>query len=959
MKDSFQLPSVSAVLWVLLLIGLLPGSAAISYAHEESRQPWAFERLPGPHQVGTLDYFWVDEKRGEPYTSDPGDQRHLLVRVWYPAGPAGDDVLAPYFPELSEFEAETAQLFKPLSGLQSRSHEGIALLEGNQKFPVLIYNHGGSWSRITSSFVTEAMASLGYVVFSIDHTGFNRSIRFPDGYEFVNDALPTPKSDPDKDRTTNARALFDFLGSEIFELWTGDVRFTLDQVELLANQGGGFFSNRLDLDRIGAFGWSFGGATAIQSSRDDPRIKAAMDHDGQLFGDVREKGTERPFMLLHSSGDPNPENDPAMAALIDEVQGFNEQLIEGSSQDWYEVVIGGSNHGSFSDLPLLAPDQAGDGLSGAQVARIHRIIVDLTRDFFDHYLRGHSKSPLLNGELDNYPELEFTSSTLARNLADQRVPMRDGIELSTDIHLPEGDGPFPTVLVRTPYVKDAATYARYKLERYVAEGYAVAFQDTRGQGLSGGEFNFYFPEGQDGYDTIEWIAIQPWSNGKVAMDGGSYLGTVQWLAALERPPHLECIMPHVSSGRIFDEIPYSGGAFVLEFALPWIASRYPDATAPADEEAAMKVLEHRPLLTMDEVYSGIKIPLYRNWLEHSTLDDYWQPIHVTPQEFATVEIPALTVTGWFDGDQPGALFYWSGMRAHSPAADQQYLVIGPWRHADTYLSGPLSVGEIQFSARSVLEMQTVRLGFLDWCLKGETEFLNMPRALVYLTGADRWLELDEYPAATTKALNLYLKSGGKANTSHGDGRLGSRPPFRSSPDQYVFDPKNPVPTQASATDHSKLEEREDVLVYTGPVLKDAVAVLGTPFVELYASSDARDTDFTAKLLDVLPDGRALKINHNLGVLRARYRNGFQSEELLTPNQPTRFRIELSAVGHVFQPGHRIRIEISSSDFPHTNPNQNTGNPVATDTEWRTANQSVHHSRKYPSRLELPVIPVDY
>ena len=192
---------------------------------------------------------------------------------------------------------------------------------------------------------------------------------------------------------------------------------------------------------------------------------------------------------------------------------------------------------------------------------------------------------------------------------------------------------------------------------------------------------------------------------------------------------------------------------------------------------------------------------------------------------------------------------------------------------------------------------------------------TMPRAMVYLTGANRWLELDDYPAPKTEALHLFLSSAGKANTSAGDGQLVRRAPSRDTPDRYVFDPKNPAPALPGATDHRKVEERKDVLVYTGPILKQPLTVLGSPIVELYASSDARDTDFTAKLLDVYPDGRAIKMNWTLGVIRARYRNGYEREELLTPNEPSKFRIELSAIGHVFQPGHRVRIEISSSEFP--------------------------------------------
>lgn len=919
---------------------------------------WQFPPLPGPYQVGTADLFWVDRDRPEPGTSDPHDVRHLLVKVWYPAAPTEDAKLAPYLPNLEEFTEEAADVFNKARDTTSRSYIEAPIIESDKRLPVLIYNHGGGWSRFTSRFITEVMASYGYVVFSIDHTGFNKSTVFPDGYIYENDALPRPEDNPDNSVAENARAFFDYLEDSVFDLWVQDAIFALNKIEAMSKNDKGRFADLLDLDRVGAFGWSFGGAAAIQLTRADSRIRAAVNHDGQLFGDVRETGTDKPVMLLHSSVDLNPENDEGLAALVDEIRGWNKTFLEKSSNDWYDATITGSSHLSFSDLVLFMT-KLDKGPGDHDYLRQHKIIMDLTRDFFDKYLRGLSETPLLKGELENYPELILRSNIIENNLADVRIPMRDGTELSMDIYLPDGAGPFPTVLLRTPYEKSKATFKRYKLGRYVSNGYAVALQATRGQGLSGGDFEFFFAEGADGYDTIEWIASQIWSNGKVAMDGGSYLGTVQWLAALNRPPHLECIMPHASWGRIFNEFPYVGGAFALQSALPWIAPRYPDTSTPNNQKAVAEILTHRPLLTMDKVYSGRELPLYRDMLTHSTLDDYWKPLNVTPEDFETLDIPALTITGWFDGDQSGALFYWSGMRAKSTAADLQYLIIGPWKHAETYLNGGFQVGEIELSSRSVLDIQSIRLHFLNWCLKGETRTFRMPRALVYLTGVDRWLELDNYPASATKTHSLFLSSAGNANTSGGDGRLTPRPPSRNTPDRYTYDPQEPVPTLAGATDHSVVEERQDVLVYTGPILKAPLAVLGSPVVELYASSDARDTDFTAKLLDVRPDGRAIKINWTLGAIRARYRNGYERRELLIPNEPTTFRIELSDIGHVFQPGHRVRIEISSSNFPYISPNQNTGNPVATDIDWRVANQTIHHSQKLPSRLILPVLPDEY
>jgi len=544
-----------------------------------------------------------------------------------------------------------------------------------------------------------------------------------------------------------------------------------------------------------------------------------------------------------------------------------------------------------------------------------------------------------------------------RALFDERVPMRDGVELSADVWLPAAEGNFPAILLRTPYLK-APQFGRYALEYFVQHGYAVVLQDVRGRGDSDGEFDFYFGEGEDGYDTIEWIAQQAWSSGDVGMSGGSYLGTVQWLAARERPPHLRCIIPTAASGRLFDELPYLGGGFRLGWALEWLndvsgrASQGP-STAALDRAA---IVAHRPLLTMDE-FMGRRMPLWKAFLEHPTLDDFWAPIAYSADNFAQVDIPVLTVTGWFDGDQPGALFYWDGMNAHNPGNREHYLVIGPWEHANTYLGGALEVGEMTLAPQSVLPIQEVRRKFFDYCLKKSEPSFSAPQARAYVTGAEVWREFDAYPALEIEYTPLYLHSGGGANSLDGDGTLSWNEPVGEAVDSFTYDPKNPVPAGGHATDQRPVQSREDVLVYTTGILEEAVEIVGRVFVELHAASDALDTDFMAKIQDVYPDGSAIALGPvAAGVRRARYRNGYEKTELLTPNNPELFEIELFDIGHAFLPGHRIRIEISSSAFPLVNPNQNTGNPVATDTEWQVANQTIFHDRRRPSHVLLPILP---
>lgn len=537
------------------------------------------------------------------------------------------------------------------------------------------------------------------------------------------------------------------------------------------------------------------------------------------------------------------------------------------------------------------------------------------------------------------------------------VPMRDGVRLVADIWLPDPAGTFPAILLRTPYLK-TPQFKRYRLAAYLQRGYAVVLQDTRGRGDSEGEFDFYFPEGKDGYDTIEWIARQPWSNGRVAMDGGSYLGTVQWLAARERPPALRCIAPTAPSGRIFDEIPYLGGAFRMEWAVPWL--NLVSGRAPQGDLAELvnwqRIMRHRPLAAMDLAF-GRSMRLYREFLEHPTFDDYWRRIQLGPDDFSKIDIPVLTVTGWFDGDQPGALHYWDGMERHGPRPDTRALIIGPWTHAQTYLGGEPKVNAWEPGPESVLDIQGIRLAFFDACLKDGPPPPG-PRVRVFVTGANRWIESDRYPLADVERRALYLRSGGAANSAEGDGRLSWEVPRQEPPDTFSYDPKNPVPSRGITLDHQGIHRRRDLLVYTSDPLTAPLEIVGRVFVKLVAASDALDTDFTAKLFDVHPDGRALVLGPSeVGVKRARYRHGYERSELLTPGKVEEYAIELFDIGHRFLPGHRIRVEISSSASPYIAPNHNTGLPVATDTTWRVARQTIFHDRTRPSRVELPVVPI--
>jgi len=544
-----------------------------------------------------------------------------------------------------------------------------------------------------------------------------------------------------------------------------------------------------------------------------------------------------------------------------------------------------------------------------------------------------------------------------------RIPMRDGVHLSADVWLPKEPGRYPALLVRTPYVKSVSEVGLSDSARFFANhGYVVVLQDTRGRGDSDGQFAYFSNEARDGYDSIEWIAAQPWSNGKVGMYGVSYLGSAQWLAAREHPPHLICIAPTAAAGRYFDELPYRGGAFMFEWAIQW-GNYVSERSLQRSNTAGLnmkEILDHRPLLTVDEAF-GRPMPIYRELLEHNTLDEYSQRIQLNASDFRSLDLPALTITGWFDPDQSGALFYWRNMRSASPGKDKQYLLAGPWTHIQTFYGGTTKLGDFEFSGDSIYDTRALQLAFFDHFLKGSTPSFNFPRARIYITGANQWRDYDEYTPSEARSRPLYFHSGGRANTLGGDGQLTWDSPADEPADHYTYDPHHPVrpadgETADQRPDQRYLERRDDVLVYSTAVLEHPVTIAGKIFVHLFAATDARDTDFTARLLDVDESGRALQLGPFIGIIRARYRHGYERTEFLAPGKTEHYQIELYDIAHTFLPGHRLRVEISSSYAPTFNPNQNTGNPVATDTEWRLAQQTILHNVSSASYIDLPVVP---
>lgn len=573
-----------------------------------------------------------------------------------------------------------------------------------------------------------------------------------------------------------------------------------------------------------------------------------------------------------------------------------------------------------------------------------------------------------------------TTNFTVKTILGIKTSMRDGVKLVSDVWLPQQNGTYPVIIIRTPYGRNTAEMNYTAMGDYFAShGYVFMVQDVRGKGDSEGDFEFLFQEGQDGYDTIEWAANQSWSNGKVGMMGSDYMGADQWLAAAQKPPHLVCIAPTSAYGRYMEEIPSVGGVFYMGWALPWTLENNGRTQDINTQNINWTVVfNHRPLINADNL-TGTKVPIYRQFLEHPTMDSYWKRIQFTEQDFDNITIPSMTTSGWFDTDQPGALYYWNGIGKNSSKVGDHYLIIGPWNQTGTFDSAAQSseIGDLPVPGAQVNTYET-HLAFFNRYLKNSTQTnstnkSDLPQVTVYITGLSEWINLTTYPPQDTNSTPLYLESGGQADTSTGNGFLTWNFPKNSSSnssnnsgmglnatyDNYTYDPSNPrvVEMGSFATGSMGTENRSDVLVYTTSTLEEPVMILGSVFVELYASSDAKDTDFVVRLLDVYPNGTAINLGPEEfgGAIRARFRQGFDEEVLLEPGKIEKYRIELFDMGHVFLSGHKIRLEVSSSAYPLLHPNPNTGNPIATDTKQVTAHQTIYHDQKHPSAVYLPII----
>jgi len=551
------------------------------------------------------------------------------------------------------------------------------------------------------------------------------------------------------------------------------------------------------------------------------------------------------------------------------------------------------------------------------------------------------------------------------------IPMRDGVILYADIYMPTIPGKYPTIITRTPYGSQRDG-VHNTMMKFAQQGYIVIVQDVRGRYESEGKWEPFRDEANDGYDTIEWAAAQPFSNGKIGTQGGSYLGHNQWQAASLAPPHLTAAFPALASTNIYANWISMGGAFRLSFNYGWGVVRMPNrimlpqywhTEAYAPEELKYEnVLMHLPLQDGDRQSAGSVVPHYRDWIKHESYDEYWKSIS-DEERFSKIKVPVYTSGGWFDIFVMGTINGYVGMRnkgATPEARAAARMIIGPWGHGPSQ-----SFGGVDFTTAAYVDQFETELSFFDLHLKNVKNGLEKEKPVkLFYMGANKWRGESDWPIPGTKYQEMYLSSNGAANSTRGNGTLSNIKPVKANLDRFRYDPSSPVPTTggnnccgtptlSGPRDQRPLEQREDLLVYTSEFLTNTLTIAGPVKMKLFAATDGPDTDWMIKLVDVYPNEMSMPVSE--GILRARFREGLDKIKMLTPNQVYEYDIEMTGTANVFQPGHRIRVDITSSNFPQFDRNPNTGEPLGSSNKTRVASQTIHHGGVSLSHIVLPVV----
>jgi len=561
---------------------------------------------------------------------------------------------------------------------------------------------------------------------------------------------------------------------------------------------------------------------------------------------------------------------------------------------------------------------------------------------------------------------------------DVPAKMRDGVTLRADVYRPDADGKFPVLLKRTPYNKSGSGHENDFAREAASHGYIAIMQDVRGRYTSEGEWYPFIHEAEDGYDSVEWAAALPYSDGRVGMWSGSYVGATQMLAASAHPPHLAGICPVVTASNYHDGWTYQGGAFEQWFDESWTSGLAQDTLNRSIQRSSnarlgqdVLPLTNYPLFNLPasgaaNVTTPALAPYFLDWLSHPSYDDYWKAVSIEAH-YADIRVPVLHIAAWYDIFLGGSLRNYMGLKAHA-ATDEarkgQHLLVVVGGHA----GGGRKIGDLDFGPEAgKFEETEITLRWYDFLFKGiQNEFASGKPITIFVMGLNQWRQEDDWPLARAKATKYFLHSQGSANSSRGNGSLSTSAPASEPADKFTYDPEKPVPTiggplccdsshlAPGPKDQHTLEARDDVLIYSTPPLEHDLEVTGPVRLEIFASSSAVDTDFTGKLVDVYPDGTAINITE--GILRAKFRDSQETPALLTPGKVYSLAIDLWATSNVFRAGHRIRLEISSSNFPRFDRNLNTGESAATSGKWAAATNSILHDAAHPSALVLPVVP---
>jgi len=575
--------------------------------------------------------------------------------------------------------------------------------------------------------------------------------------------------------------------------------------------------------------------------------------------------------------------------------------------------------------------------------------------------------------------MEETSVTPeCRIIRNVRVPMRDGVELATTVILPLAEGRYPTVLVRTSYRRITQWEQGLAFAR---NGYAFVVQDCRGRWDSDGEWYPFTAEAHDGYDTLEWLGDQPWCDGNVGMFGASYLAGTQFLAAPEGSKYLRALIPMFMTGDPWRRAYYADGAFSLALNLIWLcfevcatSSDFPIMDA-YDMAALFRKL---PLIELDIESGYEQIPFWRDYVRHHARDDYWEALSIR-DKYHAFTMPSLLIGGWYDYYPKETFRNYLAIVEHASSAElarRHKVIIGPWGHG---FSGSSEFGDLDFGEQSVPDAIGLYCEWFDATLKdgaagsspAGSQWVPEAPIRIFVMGANTWRDEYEWPLARTEYVKYYLHSNGAANSP---GVLSTEMPADEPPDNYTYDPLDPVPTlggnhsvglfweaardviRPGPFDQRPIEQRDDVLVYTTEPLDEDTEITGPVTLKLYAASSAPDTDFVAKLTDVYPNGRSINITE--GVIRARFREmDWENPTPIVPHTIYEYTIDLQVTSNVFKQGHCIRVDVTSSNFPLWDRNPNTGHKPGMDAELRPADQTIYHDRQHPSHIILPIIPV--